>query len=143
MSINRIVCAVVLLNKRNEALLQLRDIKEGLSASGLLVFPGGHRDNDENLIDCAKREFLEETGYQCLNLRFLLSIDDNFISEDIKKLHIYYDEYDFKKKYTCYEGVSLNFFSIENAKELNMPIYLIHIWELAILALQSNQPKIY
>ena len=60
MSIDIIICAVVLLNKKNEALLQLRDNKEGLSASGLLVFPGGHRDNEENLIECAKREFLEE-----------------------------------------------------------------------------------
>jgi 8-oxo-dGTP pyrophosphatase MutT (NUDIX family) len=142
-SIDIIICAVVLLNKKNEALLQLRDNKEGLSASGLLVFPGGHRDNEENLIECAKREFLEETGYQCENLRFLLSIKDKFISTDIKNLHIYYDQYDFKKNYTCYEGVSLDFYTIEKAKDLKMPTYLIHIWELAILALQSNQPKIY
>ena len=61
MNINntKTVCAVVLLNRKDEALLQLRDKKDGLSASGLLVFPGGHLDQNESLIDCAKREFLE------------------------------------------------------------------------------------
>ena len=145
MNINnpKTVCAVVLLNRKDEALLQLRDKKDGLSASGLLVFPGGHLDQNESLIDCAKREFLEETGYQCENLKYLLSIEDNFIYKEIKTLHIYYESYDFKKEYTCLEGVSLDFFSKEKAKELKMPFYLIHIWDLAILALQSNQPKIY
>ena len=143
MNINntKTVCAVVLLNRKDEALLQLRDKKDGLSASGLLVFPGGHLDQNESLIDCAKREFLEETGYQCENLKYLLSIEDNFISKETKTLHIYYESYDFKKKYSCLEGVSLDFFSKEKA--LKMPLYLIHIWDLAILALHSNQPKIY
>jgi 8-oxo-dGTP pyrophosphatase MutT (NUDIX family) len=145
MNINnaKTVCAVILLNRKDEALLQLRDKKDGLSASGLWVFPGGHCDKNESLIDCANREFLEETGYKCENLKYLLSIEDNFISKESKSLHIFYEIYDFNKKYICLEGVSLEFLSLEMARKLKMPDYLSHIWNLAILANKTNQPKIY
>ena len=46
-------------------------------------------------------------------------------------------------KFTHELKIILDFFSKEKAKALKMPFYLIHIWDLAILALQSNQPKIY
>ena len=137
------VCAIVLLNQRGEALLQLRDKKVGLSASGLWVFPGGHIENNETLNDCARREFFEETGYKCENLNYLLSIEDNFISNESKMLHIFYESYDFKKKYICLEGVALEFLSFEKAKELKMPDYLLCIWQLAVLALKAKQSKIY
>ena len=129
----------ILINEQNQLLVS----DEYIRGMKITKFPGGGLEFGEGTRDCLKREFLEETGYQCENLRFLLSIKDKFISTDIKNLHIYYDQYDFKKNYTCYEGVSLDFYTIEKAKDLKMPTYLIHIWELAILALQSNQPKIY
>lgn len=145
MNINntKTVCAVVLLNRKDEALLQLRDKKDGLSASGLWVFPGGHVESNESLNECAIREFFEETSYQCENLKYLLSIEDNFISNESKTLHIYYEIYDFNKKYVCLEGVSLEFLSLEMARKLKMPDYLLYIWNLAILANKAIQPKIY
>ena len=145
MNINntKTVCAVVLLNRKDEALLQLRDKKDGLSASGLWVFPGGHVESNESLNECAIREFFEETSYHCENLKYLLSIEDNFISNESKTLHIYYEIYDFNKKYVCLEGVSLEFLSLEMARKLKMPDYLLYIWNLAILANKAIQPKIY
>lgn len=145
MNINntKTVCAVVLLNRKDEALLQLRDKKDGLSASGLWVFPGGHVESNESLNECAIREFFEETSYQCENLKYLLSIEDNFISNESKTLHIYYEIYDFNKKYVCLEGVSLEFLSLEMARKLKMPDYLLYIWNLVILANKAIQPKIY
>ena len=50
---------------------------------------------------------------------------------------------DFNKKYICLEGVSLEFLSLEMARKLKMPDYLLHIWNLAILSNKVNQPKIY
>lgn len=145
MNINntKTVCAVVLLNRKDEALLQLRDKKDGLSASGLWVFPGGHIENNESITQCAIREFFEETSYKCEDLKYLLSIEDNFITNECKTLHIFYEIYDFNKKYVCLEGVSLEFLSLEKAKKYKMPDYLLHIWNLAILANKTNQPKIY
>lgn len=134
-----VVCAVVLLNAANDALLQLRDEKPGLSASGLWVFPGGHTDSEEYIFSCAHREFLEETGYECDHLKWLISIDDAFISSIPLLLHIFWDSYDDKRTYICLEGQSLEFVPRNKARELKMPDYLIHIWDLVILAAKSKK----
>ncbi len=133
-----VICAVVMLNANNDALLQLRDEKEGLSASGLWVFPGGHTELNEDLYLCAKREFLEETDYECDNLRWLLSIRDAFISKKSTLLHIFWDKFNPNKTYKCLEGQALEFIERRKAKELQVPDYLISIWDLVILAAKSN-----
>lgn len=134
-----VVCAVVLLNSANDALLQLRDEKPGLSASGLWVFPGGHTNPGEDIFSCARREFLEETGYECDQLKWLISIDDAFISSTHKLLHIFWDSYNADKSYICLEGQSLEFIPRLKACELKMPDYLIHIWDVVILAAKSQK----
>lgn len=134
----QVVCAVVLLNSANYALLQLRDKKPGLSASGLWVFPGGHTDSGEDIFSCAYREFLEETGYKCDHLNWLMSIDDAFIDSLPVLLHIFWDSYDENKSYICHEGQALEFISRNKASELKMPDYLIAIWDLVILAAKSK-----
>jgi 8-oxo-dGTP diphosphatase len=42
---------------------------EFLVEGGKWALPGGYMDRDERLADIARREFLEETGYECANLR--------------------------------------------------------------------------
>ena len=67
----RAVGGVVLLREDNAALLQLRDNKPGLNAAGLWVFPGGHCEPGESLEAGARREFREETGYDCGELAWV------------------------------------------------------------------------
>ena len=134
----KVICAVVLLKNGSEALLQLRDEKPGLTASGLWVFPGGHTNKDEALLTCARREFLEETGYNCENLTWLLSVNDSFISPLPYPLHIFWDIYDPNKTYTCLEGQKIEFIQREIANTIKMPDYLIYIWDLAILAKKAK-----
>ncbi|MCX6222383.1 MAG: NUDIX hydrolase [Bacteroidia bacterium] len=131
---NGIVCAVVLINSNHEVLLQLRDVKPGLSASGLWVFPGGHLENREDILTCAKREFFEETNYQCKDLHWLMQINDSFINQTPKMLHIFWDLYDGHSSYVCQEGQALEFISRNEASDIAMPEYLVSIWDLVILA---------
>lgn len=52
----------------NKVLLQLRDIKEGIAFPGHWGFFGGAIDDSESPEDAAKRELIEEIGYEPANL---------------------------------------------------------------------------
>lgn len=134
MSVIDIVCAIVLLDSDNRALLQLRDNKPGLSAAGLWVFPGGHKEPGEDIWSCAKREFFEETNYQCKHLHWLMQIEDTFLNQAQKMLHIFWALYDGRSSYVCQEGQALEFISRDKASDIAMPEYLVSIWDLVILA---------
>jgi 8-oxo-dGTP pyrophosphatase MutT (NUDIX family) len=129
-----VVCALALLNARGDALLQLRDEKRGLSAAGLWVFPGGHAQPREDVVQCAAREFLEETEYRCDNARWLLSMDDAFLGPPTVRLHVFWDLYQEGRGYKCREGQALEFVERRRAAEIAMPEYLVAIWDLAWLA---------
>ena len=135
-----IVCGVVLLNKQGEVLLQHRDEKPGLRASGQWVFPGGHVEPGESLEEGAKREFLEETGYVCSGLKWLLSIDDVFYPESPSyPLHIFQADYDGVQEVKCMEGQELRFVGIAEASQLPMPTYQKWIWQFALEAVKSRK----
>ena len=134
------VCAVVLLNKQGEALLQHRDEKTGLRASGQWVFPGGHIEPGESLEEGAKREFSEETGYVCRELKWLLSIDDVFYPESPSyPLHVFQADYDGVQQVKCMEGQELRFVGLPEASQLPMPNYQKWIWQFALEAVKSRQ----
>lgn len=59
---------VVLPYVDNKVLLQLRDIKKGIAFPGHWGFFGGAIDNGESPEDAAKRELIEEIGYEPANL---------------------------------------------------------------------------
>lgn len=128
------VCAVVLLNSHGDALLQLRDVKPGLNAAGMWVFPGGHVEDDEDILTCAKREFFEETNYHCIQLRWLMQIKDSYIVKPPVNLHIFWDIYNGYSPYRCLEGQDLKFISRNEAEKINIPLYLLKIWDLALMA---------
>lgn len=134
------VCAVALLNKQGEALLQHRDEKPGLRASGQWVFPGGHVEPGESLEEGAQREFLEETGYVCSGLKWLLSIDDVFYPEfPSYPLHVFQADYDGVQQVKCMEGQELRFVGLPEASKLPMPTYQKWIWQFALEAVKSRR----
>lgn len=132
-----VVCAVVLLNEKNESLLQLRDNIPGISKPGQWVFPGGHADSGEDTLNCAKREFMEETNYRCDILNWLMCLHDVYETNAPVLLHVYWARYDSQQSYICLEGQELEFVSLDKARTLPMPAYLISVWELTIMAAQQ------
>src|SRR5436190_20364457 len=69
----RQICGVVLLRDDGAALMQLRDDKPGINDPALWCFPGGHCEPEEDPEEAARREFQEETRYQCTDLALLAS----------------------------------------------------------------------
>jgi 8-oxo-dGTP diphosphatase len=61
--------------------------RKGSHGNGTWAFPGGHLEYGESIIDCAKRELLEETGVNSsdiLNIKEIGYTNDIF---DIEKKH--------------------------------------------------------
>lgn len=131
---------VVLLRADGAALLQHRDDKPGLSAAGLWVFPGGHCEPDESCQACARREFLEETGYDCATLEPLTEFD--YLSPDTGRefrLSFWRADYDGVSPVFCYEGQEVRFVPRAEIGQHPMPDYLTEVWDLALAA----QKKLY
>ena len=128
------VGAVFLLRADNAALMQHRDDKPGLRHSGLWVPPGGHCEREEAIIDCARREFLEETCYRCERLHFLLSFCDEQEGWPPYELTVFWTRYDGKQRFECREGQGLEFILREEAVGFSIPPYLLDIWDRVITA---------
>ena len=136
------VAGIVLLREPDgAALLQHRDDKPGLPHANLWVPPGGHCDGDETWLACADREFFEETGYRCHNLRLLadLDVDDVPYSPPLH-LKVFWDVYDGIQTVTCHEGQALEFVDRSRAVDLAMPDYLVKLWDQALSAWHACQP---
>jgi 8-oxo-dGTP pyrophosphatase MutT (NUDIX family) len=99
------------------------------------VPPGGHCEGHEDWHDCALREFLEETGYHCRALRLLteLEVDDVPFSPPLR-LRVFWDVYDGQQEIVCREGQALAFVSRSDALRIQMPRYLVDLWDRALTA---------
>lgn len=128
---------MVLLREDYSALMQLRDDKPGVNAASLWVFAGGHCVPGESAESAARREFLEETGYACNELRWVSSFhspsDDRQVIYD---LQFYAGRYDRIQPVHCYEGQKVAFNLREDASRYPMPPYVPHVWDLAIVVLR-------
>ena len=132
------VVAVVLLRSQGQALLQLRDEKPGLRHAGMWVMPGGHREPGESLEAAGRREFLEETGYYCKALHWLISFDNNYDQGwPMYRLVVFWARYDNVQSVQCHEGQALEFVDRTRAESLPMPAYLIKIWDAAIASAKT------
>lgn len=138
----RRVAAVILMRADGSALLQLRDDKPGINHPGMWVPPGGHCEAGEAADACARREFLEETGYQLEQLMFLTGFLDNHDGVlDQSQLTVYWALYDGVQQPVCREGQQLSFVARDQASRLHMPPYLIGVWDQAIAALHAAEGR--
>lgn len=103
----------------NKVLLQLRDIKEGIAFPGHWGFFGGAIDDGESPEDAAKRELIEEIGYEPANL-YKFSFD---IIPDLGDL----PSYAFccpltipAGKINLMEGLDLDLFSLEDVMKKDL-----------------------
>lgn len=129
------IAGVVLLRADGAALLQHRDDKPGLPARALWVFPGGHCEPGETCRDGARREFLEETGYDCGNAELLTEFV--YVSPDNGRPHwmsYCWADYDGVTEVHCYEGQAVTFVPRAAATRLPAPSYLLGVWDLALAA---------
>jgi 8-oxo-dGTP pyrophosphatase MutT (NUDIX family) len=130
------VSAVILLKPDGSALFQLRDEKPGIRYAGLWAFPGGHADPGEDARSCARREFLEETGYDCRGLVHLATLPgwEGDPEDQSSWLYLYYDLYDGVHPVHCYEGQELRFIARAKASRFRIIDLLIPRWDDAIAA---------
>ena len=129
----RAVAGVVLLREDHCALLQLRDDKPGLNAAGQWVFPGGHSEPGESPEEAARREFAEETGYQCARLDWITTFEHP--SDDGRRMYqltMFLSRYDSIQTVHCYEGQCVEFLARHALAGRPMPSYVPWVWDLAI-----------
>ena len=126
------VGAVMLIRKDGAALMQLRDLKKGLRNSGMWVPPGGHAEPNEDIKTCARREFLEETTYNCSNLQFLTEFEDHVKGWPPYILTVFLAHYDGIQQLQCLEGQDLKFINRNKANLYDIPKYLLTVWDMAL-----------
>lgn len=126
------VGAVMLLRNDRAMLMQLRDNKKGLRRAGMWVPPGGHAEEGESMESCAKREFKEETNYNCSSLNFLIELKDFVEGWDPYMLTVYWSIYDGVQPLKCLEGQDLKFIRRDKADSHDIPKNLLAVWDTAL-----------
>ena len=130
------VCAVILLRDDHAALLQLRDDSQDIEDPGIWVFPGGHAEPGESPEAAARREFAEETCYECGELHFLLSSDARELGHSrANRIVFYWARFDGRQDISCREGQALEFVPRHAVDPLAKRYYLPEIWDRAITAM--------
>ena len=132
------VGAVMLIRKDGAALMQLRDLKKGLRNAGMWVPPGGHAEPNEDIKTCARREFLEETTYNCSNLQFLTEFEDHVKGWPPYILTVFLAHYDGIQQLQCLEGQDLKFINRNKANLYDIPKYLLTVWDMALTVSIKN-----
>lgn len=135
------VGAVILIRKDGAALMQLRDLKKSLRNSGKWVPPGGHAELDEDMKTCSRRELLEETGYDCPEMQFLVEFEDHVKGWPSYMLTVFWAHYDGIQQLQCLEGQDLKFINRDQADSYDIQKYLLTIWDKALLAAKKVREK--
>jgi len=129
------VAGIVLLRSDGAALLQLRDDIPTIQDPGIWVFPGGHIEPGEPVIDGARREFLEETAYRCSNLRPLVTLASQDVGYDTEfEMVFFWERFDSRQTTECLEGKLLEFVQRSQADDRPRRDYLTRVWDLALAA---------
>jgi transketolase len=131
----RQVATVFILRRDGAALLQHRDDRPGLRRAGMWVPPGGGFDAGERAEACARREVREETGYDCGELRWLETLDDDpGDGGAAERLHVFWTLYDGRQPVRCLEGQDLRFVTREASRGYELPEFLFELWDRALAA---------
>jgi 8-oxo-dGTP pyrophosphatase MutT (NUDIX family) len=131
------IAGVLLLDEDGSALFQHRDDKPGLNHAGRWVPPGGHAEPGEDIEDCARREFLEETDYVCGELHLLTRFDDH-VGANVIDLTMFWTPYDGRQALVCREGQALEFVTRGDFAGRDIPTYLVDVWDAAIAAARAS-----
>jgi 8-oxo-dGTP pyrophosphatase MutT (NUDIX family) len=126
--------AVILLREDGAALMQHRDNIPGLPHAGKWTPPGGHCEEGESEEECARREFLEETGYRCDILHELSRFWDDHVPGAALWLKVFWAVYDGRQPVACQEGQALEFLPRADAGRYPIPGYLVDLWDRALAA---------
>jgi ADP-ribose pyrophosphatase YjhB (NUDIX family) len=133
------IAGVVLLRHDGAALMQLRDDKPGLSHAGKWVPPGGHCEPDESLEACARREFREETDYECAELhRLMATVAGPADGCAASRQTFFWACYDGVQPVRCLEGQAVQFIERQRAAAYPIPAYLLEVWDRAITAANAH-----
>jgi 8-oxo-dGTP pyrophosphatase MutT (NUDIX family) len=130
-----------LLREGGGAWLQHRDNKPELNYPNMWGFPGGQCNAGEDFAVCARREFCEETEYDCRSLQWLttmpLTVQATGIPYDMA---IFWEIFDGVQKLGCHEGQEMKFIERQDAPKYVIPDHLLPLWDLALerLKAQSN-----
>jgi len=122
----------MLMRRDGAMLMQHRDVKPGLRRSGMWVPPGGHIEPNEEIKACARREFLEETAYDCSNLQFLTEFEDHVKGWPPYLLTVFWAYYDGIQPLQCLEGQDLKFIGRDKADSYDIPKNILKVWDVAI-----------
>ena len=123
---------ILLIRKKDQAaLLQLRDNKKKITYPNRWGSPGGHVNKGESYLECATRELLEETGYLSKKLKYLKTFKQNYSKKKIK-VKIFYDFFDSRKKFYCYEGKKIKFVNRKKAKKYKVIDVVVESWDLIL-----------
>lgn len=130
------ISAVFLVRRNGSLLLQLRDDKPEIHRPGCWVIPGGHCQQGESNLECARREFFEETLYNCNQLHYIDTVLDS--ADDYKFwLHMYWELYDERQKITCMEGQQLAFIDRSDGETFLRLDFLLRYWDRVIASINS------
>jgi len=131
---------IPLLRDDRAALLQWRNEKAGLRHAGLWVLPGGHAQPGETIEAYARREFREETDYDCGQLHWLCSFKNHVDGWPPYELTVFWSLYDGTQLYTCREGQALEFVARDEAANRPMPAYRLETWDRATAHALASKP---
>jgi mutator protein MutT len=127
--------AAIIIDKKNNFLLQKRDNKKNIFFPNHIGLFGGAKNYNESYVQALKRELKEEIGFTPQNINFFMKLSFNFKNKKILR-YVYVCKMNIlnKQKIKLNEGAGftiLSFFKIKsqlNNKNLFVPYDQMALW---------------